>query len=128
MAFEWQKFVELARALQQQATGTAQPEAILRTAMSRAYYGAFCFARNYAERWLKYTPAGTEEDHRGLRDYLWTKKRQNVARSLDQLRKWRNSADYNDDLPYDPALTVSSAIHEAERVFAALPPPRTKAT
>src|SRR5256885_13262784 len=112
MAFDWKKFVELARALQGQASGDTDSEAILCTAISRTYYGAFCFARNYAELWLKYEPTGTEEDHRGLRDYLWNKKRQNVARSLDQLRKWRNSADYKDDLPYDPALTLRSAIHE----------------
>jgi len=127
MAFDWQRFVELARAFQGQASAAADPEAILRSAISRAYYGAFCFARNYAERWLKYKPAGTEEDHRGLRDYLWNKKRQNVARALDQLRKWRNSADYDDLLPYDPAFTVQSAINEVGRVLAALPPPKTKA-
>jgi len=99
MAFDWQRFVELARGFQQQADTASDVEALLRTALSRAYYGAFGHARNYAQRWLKFTPHGTEEDHRALRNFLWTKKRQNLARSLDQLRSWRNSSDYDDDLP-----------------------------
>jgi hypothetical protein len=126
MAFDWRRFVELARGFQQQATADPDLEALLRTALSRAYYGAFCYARNYAQRWLKFKPSGTDEDHRNLRDHLWTKKRQNVARSLDQLRKWRNSADYEDDLPFELVPTVLSALREADHVIIALPPPRAR--
>lgn len=124
MPFDWTAFVELARTLEQQASAATTPEAWLRTALSRAYYGAFGHARNYARNWLKYAPAGTEEDHRRLRNHFWNKKRQNVARSLDQLRRWRNWGDYDDDLSADLAATVRFAITEAERVLAALPPPK----
>jgi hypothetical protein len=124
MAFDWQKFVELATELQQQASSISDPEALLLTALSRAYYGAFCHARVYARRWLKFQATETEEDHRNLRNFLWTKKRQNVARALDQLRKWRNSVDYEDKLPFDLVTTALAAISEAARVIAALPPPR----
>ncbi|HEV2949279.1 MAG TPA: hypothetical protein VGX70_18030 [Gemmataceae bacterium] len=76
----------MARGFQQQATADPDLEALLRTALSRAYYGAFCYARNYAQRWLKFKPSGTDEDHRNLRDHLWTKKRQNAAASRANLR------------------------------------------
>lgn len=128
MPFEWRRYVELARTLLAQAGPPPGDEAALRTALSRAYYGAFGFARDYAQRWLKYKPKGTEEDHRSLREYLWRKKRQGVARALDQLRAWRNSADYDDEVPFDLALTVPAAIREAERVLAALPPPKIAPT
>src|SRR6266481_5912717 len=104
MPFDWTAFIGLARELASQSQRGPGQEALLRTALSRAYYGAFCYARNYAQRWLKYQPTGTEEDHRSLRDHFWGKKRQNVARSLDQLRQWRNTADYADDLSFDLVL------------------------
>lgn len=124
MPFDWSAFVALARDLK--ASPEPATEARLRTALSRAYFGAFCYARNYSQRWLRFQPSGTEEDHRRVRDYLWGKKRQNVARALDQLRRWRNTADYADDTGLDLASTVDAALQEAERVIAALPPPRPK--
>ncbi len=125
MPFEWRAFIDLARTLQQQAQG-ANREALLRTALSRAYYGAFGYARGYAQLWLKYEPLGTEEDHRMLRQLFWARKRQNVARSLDQLRRWRNQADYDNDLSIDLEASVPSALGEANRIVAALPPPKPK--
>src|SRR5581483_12108810 len=104
MPFDWSAFVSLARDLK--ASPEPDPEARLRTALSRAYFGAFCHARNYAQRWLRFQPSGTEEDHRRVRECLWGKRRQNVARALDQLRRWRNIADYADDTRLDLASTV----------------------
>ena len=49
MAFDWKAFLALARDLQTQARGAANPESLLRTALSRAYYAAFCHSRNYAQ-------------------------------------------------------------------------------
>jgi hypothetical protein len=54
--FEWKDYLELTRFLQQEAEKTDNPERFLRTALSRAYYGAFCHARNYARDWLQFQP------------------------------------------------------------------------
>src|SRR5947208_15882761 len=48
MPFEWKAFVDLARGLGEQSTSAANPEACLRTALSRAYFGAYGQARRYA--------------------------------------------------------------------------------
>ncbi|GEM_PF-5605836 len=54
MAFDWSSLVELASVLQQQASSAANPEAYLRSAVGRAYFGAFGHANNYAVQFLNY--------------------------------------------------------------------------
>ena len=49
MAFEWKDYIDLGRFLQREASGKTNAEAFLRSAISRAYYGAFCHVRDYAE-------------------------------------------------------------------------------
>jgi len=98
-----------------------------RTAVSRAYFGAFCYARNYAIAFLRFTPRDLNEDHGRLRNHLWERKRQGDAKRLQRLRQWRNDADYLNDLPWDDVRkTVESALADAERVFESLTPPKTK--
>lgn len=61
MPFEWKKFIDLARELEKQAAVASDSEALLRTALSRAYYGAFCHARNYAQAKHRFRPRGEAE-------------------------------------------------------------------
>jgi hypothetical protein len=63
MEFSWKDFVVLAHSLARQAEGTAHSEPLLRTALSRAYYGAFCHARNIAIQRLGFQSRGEAEDH-----------------------------------------------------------------
>ena len=126
MPFDWQAFLELAANLQEQAAGAEKPEALHRTAVSRAYYSAFCHARNYARDHLKFAPRNDAEDHGRLRAHLKGKKRKGDADRLDQLRQWRNDCDYLDDLAGDLTLTVETAILVSRRVFESLMPPKAK--
>lgn len=119
MPFEWRAFVELARDLRQQASGAAPSEALLRTALSRAYFGAFCHARNYAAASLGFQPRNDADDHGRLRAHL-KGKRAGIAHRLDRLRQWRNDGDYLDSLTFDLDAVVSAAISEAERVVESL--------
>ena len=48
MSFDWADYLKLAEALTQSLTVPGPEEAALRAAMSRAYYAAFCSARNLA--------------------------------------------------------------------------------
>jgi hypothetical protein len=126
MPFDWKSFLILARNLEQQAAGLAEPEAFLRTALSRAYFGAFCHARNYAKDYLKFNPREDPDDHGRLRAHLIGKRRKGDADRLAQLRQLRNDADYLNDLPWtDAAATVGSALAVADRVFQSLFPPKT---
>src|SRR5207237_6554210 len=107
----------LARDLQTQARGAANPESLLRTALSRAYYAALCHSRNYPQAWLQFAAREDADDHGRLRAHLKTKKRRGVSERLDRLRQWRNESDYHDELRFDLSTTVTNALEEADYIF-----------
>ena len=61
MPFDWESLIEVARQLATDAANQASKnsEAMQRSAVTRAYFGAFGHARNYAQRFLKFE---TKED------------------------------------------------------------------
>src|SRR6266851_4592673 len=125
MSFDWKTFVTLARDLQQQAANASNPEAFLRSAVSRAYFGAFGHASIYAKNFLQFQVRELVEDHGRLREHLKRKRRKGDSDRLEQLRQWRNEADYSSDLSWpDPPVTVATAIKWAVAVFASLVPPK----
>ena len=125
MTFDWKAFLALAQNLQQQAAASPEPESLLRSAVSRAYFGAYCHARNYAKDFLKFSPREDADDHGRLRAHLKDKRRKGDADRLEQLRQLRNSADYLNDLPWtDAQATVVSALVSADSVFKSLVRPK----
>ena len=98
MPFDWREYLRLAESLES-GTAPAHREAAGRTAVSRAYYAAFCRLRNVARDHEGFVPRGTEEDHVRLRDHLRNRNEDRVAQELGRLRHWRNSCDYHDDVP-----------------------------
>src|SRR2546421_3502174 len=101
MPFDWRAFLDLARFLQSAAAQADNPEAFRRTAVSRAYYGAFCHAWNYAKDFLRFDPREDVEDHGRLRRHLKDRRRKGDADRLEHLRQWRNEADYLNELPWE---------------------------
>jgi hypothetical protein len=122
MPFDWKQYVELSAFLQQLANHGSIQEAMLRCALSRAYYGAFCYARNYARDCLGFEPRSDGEDHGRLREHLKKSKRWLVSEKLERLRDWRNECDYEDQLSFDAQSALGAALGEAHYVFAGLPP------
>jgi hypothetical protein len=54
------------------------------------------------------------------------KRRKGDADRLEQLRQWRNDADYLDEFFWDDmAATVAAALGQADAVFISLAPPTT---
>ena len=100
-------------------------EAAKRAAVSRAYYGAFCYARNYATNNLGFVPRDDDTDHGSLRAHLRRRRRHATADHLDLLRAKRNECDYLDELSMDVTAMLTLAIQRAEYVFQSLPPPHT---
>jgi len=119
MAFEWKAYVELARELEKQALAASNKEAWYRTVISRAYYGAFCHARNYAQVEHKFQPKGEADDHKRL-TALFVGKFTQVGKRLKSLRQLRNMADYENDPPLHWDIAARSAILEAEKILQAL--------
>src|SRR6266436_2130421 len=91
MGFEWKSFVAVSRLLSALPDENGAREARLRSAISRAYYGAFCYSRNYARDWLGFSPRYDAEDHGRLRAHLKKSKRWRVSEKLERLRDWRRS-------------------------------------
>jgi hypothetical protein len=121
MPFDWKNFVDLASELQKRANSAGNAESMLRTALSRAYFGAFCYVRNHATVALGFQARNDPDDHGRLRAHL-KGKRSGIAQKLDRLRQWRNDGDYLDELKFDLPTVVTAAIGEAERVFSSLAP------
>ncbi len=125
MPFDWHAFLDLARWLESNIPPGVSAEAAERAAVSRAYYAAFCYARNYARDYLGFVPRNDNTDHGHLRAHLRQKRRQATSICLDRLREWRNECDYLDDLSHGLAPMLPRAIADADYVFQSLPPPKT---
>jgi uncharacterized protein (UPF0332 family) len=116
--FNWAEFLELAQALQNLSGERFSDEASNRTAVSRAYYAAFCTARNYAEANLGFTRTATPRDHALLRQHLqslggaWSI----IAELLQELRVVRNMCDYEDTVS-DLVQMTNDAIRNAEFIL-----------
>ncbi len=119
MTFDWREYVELAKHLAM-TEHHQKTEAAHRSATSRAYYSAFCFARNYARDNLGFQPTGSGEDHRLVRVHYEGKEMEEVSNDLLDLMLWRNECDYDDSLENLEELS-SKAILTAERVIAEFP-------
>lgn len=102
MSFDWREYFALAQELSGQAGVTsAGTEARLRSALSRAYYAAFCQARNHLrDREGERLPEA--QVHTYVRDRFRDSAdaaRQQIGHHLNRLRIDRNKADYNDMVP-----------------------------
>ncbi len=124
MAFDWREYLVLAKwlAANPPPAGVSQ-EATYRCAISRVYFAAYGHAFDYATQYLAFTPRNDSDDHGRLRDHLKRSKRRGTADSLDRLREWRNTCDYDAEIPGDLAAILGNAVSEAEYVFNSLPPP-----
>jgi hypothetical protein len=117
--FDWRAYLDLATELSGIHGAEATillSEAASRTAVSRAYYGAFCHARNYAQQRLGYIPQNTPSDHWAVRQHFRRHGMIDVAVSLDVLRTWRNACDYDDTVPTLSTI-VGRALQEAAAVI-----------
>ena len=118
MAFDWTEYLKIARFVQSQGNKRAQisAEAAQRCAVSRAYYAAFCYARNYARDNYKFQPHNKPDDHRNLQEFYVGISKNEVADALLRLRQWRNKCDYDDRVTKLPMISAG-AITNAQYVI-----------
>jgi hypothetical protein len=118
MAFDWKEYLKLASCLIGEGEDYCK-EAGFRSATSRAYYSAFCYSRNFAQKRLGFTPYFDSKDHYSLRSHFARHNLDNISRRLDRLRQWRNSCDYDDEIDNLELLTNKS-IDEAKYILKCL--------
>jgi hypothetical protein len=118
MCFDWKDFLRLAEHLAgvSSASPSYSEEAAKRTAVSRAYYAAFCYARQRYSQTDDFKPKYGPEDHKLLRDYLQSKGGVEKADQLNELRVLRNCCDY-EGVVNDLELAVSQALQLAKQII-----------
>ena len=123
MSFDWCEYLNLAQELCGQTGVSAIQDAKLRTSVSRAYYCAFCVARNYL-RDVKGLPIASDVTaHQSVAN--WFKGRQGkrerkVGHDLDRLRIDRNKADYDDTVSGLTRMT-KGALKRTQRIISTIP-------
>ncbi len=116
MSFDWKEYLDIARFLAKGDFTEFSRDAALRCAVSRAYYSAFCHARNYARNKGDFIPKGKPEDHGELKIYYNSMRMHKIARGLTNLRLWRNDCDYEDQVGNLERL-FKSAFSKAEYIL-----------
>lgn len=120
MGFDWLQFLALAKELAER-----DDEASARSAISRAYYAAFHWARDYVVRHLA-AQVPKYEAHEAVWSTLMQpgRTREELAAGAGgkKARGWRNQADYDPQLPgqQSPKQHAALAIKAAESIIANL--------
>jgi uncharacterized protein (UPF0332 family) len=120
MSFNWTEYLFLAQELTSKSTTSPIQEAHLRCAISRAYYAAFCKARNLLLNKDGYsTPRGTNV-HWDVVDKFENSSdttRQYIGTLLRNLRSIRNIVDYKDTFHGNLLGRTQAVLIEAEEVI-----------
>lgn len=133
MSFDWSEYLNLAQELVESAEQTESPisrEGKFRTAISRAYYAAFCTARNY----LRDQDGDASIIERGnVHSYVRNefrassdRRRRTIGEGLARLLTYRQNADYEDtwtNLPIHARFSLLKA-REVITQLRDLPPKR----
>lgn len=119
MAFDWTEYLTLARFIRKHEKRCAElnTEAAHRCTTSRAYYAAFCYARNYARDHLNFQPTCGPDDHRLVLDHFDTGQKTDISDALVELRRWRNQCDYWDVVTDNLSCMSASALVEAKYII-----------
>ena len=124
MNLDWSEYFNLAKELAE-----TSKEAELRSAVSRAYYSAFCLARNYW-RDIQQDPRLSRNKTYDINDHQYVaeefihnqSKSQTmieIGQNLNRLRKMRNKADYEDIIFY-LKKEARTALMLAQNIISAL--------
>jgi uncharacterized protein (UPF0332 family) len=127
--FDWQEYYLLARVLLSQAESSPQKEAMLRSAVSRAYYAAFHRACDYLRKMSEYPTqqefkSSRKETHKFLIDMFADTpdhpKRCEIGEMLQSLRGLRHQADYQKSVArhiFGKKKTIELIVDEAKKVI-----------
>lgn len=114
MTFDWKEYLGISEFLTK-GCGIYSTEAAYRCATSKAYFAAYCLARNFARDFLHFNPATSHSDHGRVREHYRAIGERAFAEKLDRLRQWRNTCDYDDEIESLESLSTI-AIKEAHNI------------
>jgi uncharacterized protein (UPF0332 family) len=111
MTFDWSEYLKLAQELAGDVASSPNEEAKLRSSVSRAYYAAFCKARNHLRDIDDHQIPKRGNVHKYVRDQFKDSPdnvRKKIGNDLDRLRIHRNKADYDDVVTGLPKLATAT--------------------
>ena len=118
MSFDWHHYLNIAQYIKENAHDFPDAESCYRTTVSRAYYAAFCLARNYVRDSDGKIFYG--DDHQALQDYLkkniHNQARVRIGNRLRRLHQDRKKSDYHDNLDEKPINKASKALTLANKI------------
>lgn len=118
MNFSWSDYLTVAYELSSMATTSSFQEAKMRSAISRAYYAAFCTARNYLVFKGYVIPPGENVHWRVIDEFSHSTDvtAQEIGRLLRHMKSIRNAVDYETRLRFRGRLlqVTQSVLAEAE--------------
>ena len=114
---DWTTYLDLAQALYTNAGTWADREACLRSAISRAYYGAFGLARGRAAQNGLQLRRSSQDHQAVIRHFrqATNKQYQQIGLELSRLRRARNRADYDEQFD-DLANHAQLALRRAQEI------------
>jgi hypothetical protein len=118
MTFNWYEYLLLAHYLNN-ANTFHYPEALQRSAVSRAYYAAFCSAKEYAEIKFRIKFSSDTNVHYDVRNTFKKNNRDDISDNLNDLRILRNKCDYQNNVQ-NLHIMVKTAIQLAEDIISHL--------
>lgn len=119
MSFDWSDYLALAEILNNTASISPVPEANFRSAISRAYYAAFCKARNFLKSSDGYNPPEDGTIHKDVMEifmYSSDQDRSFIGLLLKDMRWKRNIVDYNDEF-WDQRAKAEAVLIDAREVI-----------
>ena len=124
MIFEWKDFVDIARYLNDAGGKSLPDEAAYRSAVNRAYYGAYGHSTDYAIKCFRFIQCEDGRDHSRLRSSFKNEGKNNpgmmqIALKLKELHKWRKDCDYHFIMrdPKPPDQMATDAIDDAQEII-----------
>jgi hypothetical protein len=123
MSFDWSEYLTVAQELTSKSINSPIQEAHLRAAISRAYYAAFCKARNYLSYKDGYSTPGGINVHWDVVDKFETSSdmtRRKVGALLRGLRGIRNIVDYEETFYGNQLGRTQGVLAEAKQVISLL--------
>jgi uncharacterized protein (UPF0332 family) len=121
MSFDWSEYLTLAQELAGELV-LSNEEAKSRSAISRAYFSAYCIARNFLRDKEGYRIPEDSDAHSLVRDLFvksYVGHRRRIGQNLERLRLDRNKADYDDIFTGLPS-SVTVALNLAKWVISTL--------
>lgn len=101
MSFQWEDYWQVANELSGASSTDKLYEAKIRTVISRAYYASFNIGKQYLIIKHGFRPQKNADDHGDVRKKFFSinsPECNTIAANLDQMRRARNRADYDDQI------------------------------